>query len=122
MPTPHPLSHARPPQPRSDDEQFRSDNAKPEEPATQEAAGSKQSGEANSAEGLSTLIADHKGKLAAGAAAMLGLAVFYKWRESKLAKEDPEELARLKRLKAAVETDRHQPIPGARTGKDKESP
>ncbi len=52
---------------------------------------------------------NHKGKLAIGAAAMLGLAVFYKWRDSKLAKEDPEEYARLRRLKAAVGTDESKP-------------
>jgi hypothetical protein len=50
-------------------------------------------------------LANHKGKLAIGAAAMLGLAVFYKWRDSKLAKENPEEYARLRRLRAAVGTD-----------------
>jgi uncharacterized protein HemX len=50
-------------------------------------------------------LANHKGKLAIGAAAMLGLAVFYKWRDSKLAKENPEEYARLRRLRAAVEMD-----------------
>jgi hypothetical protein len=54
-------------------------------------------------------LANHKGKLAVGAAAMLGLAVFYKWRDSKLAKEDPEEYARLRRLKAAVGTDETKP-------------
>jgi hypothetical protein len=54
-------------------------------------------------------LANHKGKLAIGAAAMLGLAVFYKWRDSKLAKEDPEEYARLRRLKAAVGTDESKP-------------
>jgi hypothetical protein len=48
------------------------------------------------------LFENHKGKLAVGAAAMLGLAVFYKWREGRLAKDDPEEYARLRRLKAAV--------------------
>lgn len=50
-------------------------------------------------------LAEHKGKLAMGAAAMLGIAVFYKWRDSKLAKDDPEEYARLRRLKAAVESE-----------------
>jgi hypothetical protein len=53
----------------------------------------------------SNSLAHHKGKLAIGAAAMLGLAVFYKWRDSKLAKENPEEYARLRRLRAAVGTD-----------------
>jgi hypothetical protein len=48
------------------------------------------------------LIGNNKGKLAIGAAAMLGIAVFYKWRDSKLAKEDPEEFARLRRIKAGL--------------------
>jgi len=51
------------------------------------------------------LLSRHKGKLAVGAAAMLGIAAFYHWRESKLAKEDEEEYARLQRLKAALEVD-----------------
>lgn len=51
------------------------------------------------------LLAEHKGKLAVGAAAMLGIAIFYKWRENRLAKEDPEQYARLQRLKSAVRTD-----------------
>ncbi|HYD81329.1 MAG TPA: hypothetical protein VEC06_16100 [Paucimonas sp.] len=51
------------------------------------------------------LLARHKGKLAVGAAAMLGIAAFYHWRESKLAKEDEEEYARLQRLKAALDVD-----------------
>ncbi len=49
-----------------------------------------------------SLLSRHKGKLAVGAAAMLGLAVFYHWRESKLAKDDEEEYARLQRIKAAL--------------------
>jgi hypothetical protein len=49
-----------------------------------------------------SLLADHKGKLAVGAAAMLGIAIFYKWREHRLAKEDPEQYAQLKRIKSAV--------------------
>lgn len=56
-----------------------------------------------------TLLGKHKGKLAVGAAAMLGIAIFYKWRESKLAKEDPEEYARLQRLKAAIGIDASAP-------------
>lgn len=51
---------------------------------------------------LAGVLNNHKGKLAVGAAAMLGVAIFYKWRESRLAKEDPEEYARLKRLKKAI--------------------
>lgn len=49
-----------------------------------------------------SLLNDHKGKLAVGAAAMLGIAIFYKWREHRLAKEDPEQYAQLKRIKSAV--------------------
>lgn len=51
---------------------------------------------------LAGMLNNHKGKLAVGAAAMLGVAIFYKWRESRLAKEDPEEYARLQRLKKAI--------------------
>jgi hypothetical protein len=50
-------------------------------------------------------LSDHKGKLAIGVAATLGLIVFYKWRERRLAKEDPEAYARLQRLKASVRHD-----------------
>jgi hypothetical protein len=49
-----------------------------------------------------TMLNEHKGKLAIGVAATLGLMVFYKWREKKLAEEDPEEYARLQRIKALV--------------------
>lgn len=48
---------------------------------------------------------DHKGKLAIGVAATLGLMVYYKWREKNLAKEDPEEYARLQRFKSVVKDD-----------------
>lgn len=51
------------------------------------------------------LLGKHKGKLAVGAAAMLGVAIFYKWREHQLEKEDPEEYARLQRLKHAVKNE-----------------
>jgi hypothetical protein len=50
-------------------------------------------------------LGNHKGKLAVGAAAMLGIAIFYKWRDGKLAKDDPEEYARLKRIKAGLGDD-----------------
>lgn len=81
----------------------------PEEDAAQETASQatnlRQEAERESGSaGLTGTLANHKGKLAVGAAAMLGLAVFYKWRENKLAKDDPEEYARLRRLKAAVDT------------------
>ena len=48
------------------------------------------------------LISEHKGKLAIGVAATLGMMVYYGWREKRLAKTDPEEYARLQRLKASV--------------------
>jgi hypothetical protein len=48
------------------------------------------------------LLNEHKGKLAIGVAATLGLMVFYKWREKRLAEDDPEEYARLQRIKAGV--------------------
>ncbi len=50
-------------------------------------------------------LSNHKGKLAMGVAATLGIMVFYNWREKKLAKEDPENYARLQRLKTLVRTD-----------------
>lgn len=49
-----------------------------------------------------TLLSEHKGKLAIGVAATLGMMVYYGWREKRLAKTDPEEYARLQRLKAVV--------------------
>lgn len=58
---------------------------------------------------LAGMLNNHKGKLAVGAAAMLGVAIFYKWRESRLAKEDPEEYARLQRLKKAIGDDAEPP-------------
>jgi hypothetical protein len=45
---------------------------------------------------------EHKGKLAIGVAATLGVMIFYNWRERQLAKHDPEGHARLQRLKAIV--------------------
>ena len=67
-----------------------------------EGVASSPSGLGQQAAAVSAMLGNHKGKLAVGAAAMLGLAVFYKWRENKLAKEDPEEYARIQRLKAVV--------------------
>lgn len=55
------------------------------------------------------LLSEHKGKLAIGAAAMLGMAIFYKWREHQLAKEDPQQYQQLRRIKSAVETDGVKP-------------
>ncbi|MGE5652375.1 hypothetical protein [Noviherbaspirillum sp. UKPF54] len=54
---------------------------------------------------VGSMFGKHKGKLAVGAAAMLGIAIFYKWREHRLAKDDPEEYARLQRLKQAVKNE-----------------
>lgn len=55
------------------------------------------------------MLDEHKGKLAIGAAAMLGLMVYYKWGEKSLAKEDPEEYQRLQRIKNKV---RHADLGG----------
>jgi hypothetical protein len=46
------------------------------------------------------LIAGHKGKLAVGAAAALGLMILYHWREKSLAVEDPQAYAQLKKFTA----------------------
>jgi hypothetical protein len=48
------------------------------------------------------LISEHKGKLAIGVAATLGLMVYYGWREKRLAKTDPEEYALLQKLRAGM--------------------
>lgn len=48
------------------------------------------------------LLNEHKTHLAIGVAATLGLMVFYSWREKNLAKTDPEEYARIQRIKASV--------------------
>jgi hypothetical protein len=55
------------------------------------------------------LLSEHKGKLAIGVAATLGMMVYYGWRENRLAKTDPEEYARLQRLKAMVRHSDDQP-------------
>ena len=57
------------------------------------------------------LLSEHKGKLAIGVAATLGMMVYYGWREKRLAKTDPEEYARLQRLKAVVRHSDDQPKP-----------
>jgi hypothetical protein len=57
------------------------------------------------------LLSEHKGKLAIGVAATLGMMVYYGWRENRLAKTDPEEYARLQRLKAVVRHSDDQPRP-----------
>jgi hypothetical protein len=70
---------------------------------------------------LAGMLDDHKGKLAIGVAATLGLMVFYSWREKRLAKEDPEAHALHQRSKAivkAAETEagrRHDDAPGTQS-------
>jgi len=51
---------------------------------------------------IGSILSSSKTQLAIGVAATLGVMVFYKWREKQLAKKDPEEYARLKRIKASV--------------------
>lgn len=57
------------------------------------------------------LLSEHKGKLAIGVAATLGMMVYYGWREKRMAKSEPEEYARLQRLKAIVRHSDDQPKP-----------
>lgn len=57
------------------------------------------------------LLAGHKGKLAIGVAATLGLMVYYGWREKRLAQTDPEEYARLQRIKAGLRSTADWPQP-----------
>jgi predicted negative regulator of RcsB-dependent stress response len=61
--------------------------------------------EAASESQMQNLFDEHKGKLAIGVAATLGIMVFYNWWEKRLAKSDPEDYARIQRLKAVVRTD-----------------
>jgi hypothetical protein len=63
------------------------------------------------AENNGNLFSNHGGKLAVGVAAMLGLAIFYKWREQEVSHEDPDESAGLKKIKEMVESDRPLPPP-----------
>lgn len=70
--------------------------------ATPEAGSTAAPGETSLADEAITLLSEHKGKLAIGVAATLGMMVYYGWREKRLAKSDPEEYARLQRLKAVV--------------------
>jgi len=66
------------------------------------------------------LLSEHKGKLAIGVAATLGLMVYYGWREKRLAKTDPEEYARLQRLKAIMRQSDERSRP--RAGKKASAP
>jgi len=60
------------------------------------------------------LLSEHKGKLAIGVAATLGLMVYYGWREKRLAKTDPEEYARLQRVKAIMRSSEERARPRTR--------
>lgn len=83
--------------------------------ATPQVDSTAESGETSLADDAMTLLSEHKGKLAIGVAATLGMMVYYGWREKRLAKTDPEEYARLQRLKAVV---RHtDDTPKARTAR-----
>jgi len=80
---------------------------KPEEVSQDSSAASHVA--ASEEEKSESLLGKHKGKLAVGAAAMLGVAIFYKWREHQLAKDDPEEYARLRRLKHVIDSEKPKP-------------
>lgn len=54
------------------------------------------------------MLSEHKGKLAIGAAATLGLMIFYNWRQKKLSEEDPEAYAAVKRVKESIKADANQ--------------
>jgi hypothetical protein len=59
----------------------------------------------NGAADNKSVLSEHKGKLAIGVAATLGLMIFYNWRQKNLPKEDPEAYARLQRFKDFVKAD-----------------
>jgi len=58
--------------------------------------------------GKKSMLSEHKGKLALGVAATLGIMVFYNWRQKNLPKEDPEAYAQLKRFKESMKADQAQ--------------
>lgn len=60
------------------------------------------------------LLSEHKGKLAIGVAATLGLMVYYGWREKRLAKIDPEEYELVQRLRAVMRSDGPQKAKSSR--------
>jgi len=66
------------------------------------ANGSNGAGANTLASTAASILSDRKTHLAIGVAATLGLMVFYSWREKNLAKTDPEEYARIQRIKASV--------------------
>ena len=60
-----------------------------------------------SSSSLRETLDEHKGKLAISAAAMLGLLIYYKWGEKSLAKENPAEYERLRRLREGLRHAEH---------------
>lgn len=51
---------------------------------------------------IKSLMSKNKGKLAVSAAATLGVMIYYAWKEKRMEKNEPEEYARLQRLKASI--------------------
>lgn len=67
--------------------------------------------DAGAATGKKSMLSEHKGKLAIGVAATLGIMIFYNWRQKQLPKEDPEAYARLQRFKESIKADQAQAKP-----------
>lgn len=65
-----------------------------------------------------SILSDRKTHLAIGVAATLGLMVFYNWREKNLAKTDPEEYARIQRIKASVRNKGKERAPAEEASKN----
>ena len=59
---------------------------------------------------LKNLLSEHKGKLAIGVAATLGIMIYYNWRQKRLPKEDPEAYARLKRIREHIKSHGEPPL------------
>jgi hypothetical protein len=77
---------------------------KPAQPDGDGSAAPEQAKRTGSGE-IAGVLNEHKGKLAIGVAATLGLMIFYNWRQKNLPKEDPEAYARLQRIKNSVKAD-----------------
>lgn len=94
--------------------------------ASADAANAGGAGASTLASTAASILSDRKTHLAIGVAATLGLMVFYSWREKNLAKTDPEEYARIQRIKASVRnTDKdraHAPKSGQPSGSGKDAP
>jgi len=74
----------------------------PEQPDNIVASPADAQAEAPTESTVGGILSSSKTQLAIGVAATLGVMVFYKWREKQLAKKEPEEYARLQRIKASV--------------------